>query len=350
MRKIKKLFAGCLILVMFSTLYSPAFAANNSEDVAEVVLREVTSLYADIYSISDATATVSDVSVDDAGNKTFTVNASFHRTLKASSADEAPLIKELAVVAMQINDKSDLAAANSYITARKADIQRNYIGKPQDTNVELQVTLSSGMTAADISIDNIEYVGMVQNLPVTSISPNTGETLKLAAEYELEKAIASSVVSTIMVQKSNYDFEAGAEYARKYSCTSGSSQNHGCHNPAYTFTDNNDCANFVSQCYKAAGIPEDSNWYPYSTYWSTTGNNGAGLRQFLTGIGFTRKTSQSSAVVGSTVNWLNSSGRNLGHVGYIDQNDGSSATFCAHTKCRRSCPVGKENVDYYVPN
>lgn len=201
MRKIKKLFAGCLILVMFSTLYSPAFAANNSEDVAEVVLREVTSLYADIYSISDATATVSDVSVDDAGNKTFTVNASFHRTLKASSADEAPLIKELAVVAMQINDKSDLAATNSYITARKADIQRNYIGKPQDTNVELQVTLSSGMTAADISIDNIEYVGMVQNLPVTSISPNTGETLKLAAEYELEKAIASSVVSTIMVQK-----------------------------------------------------------------------------------------------------------------------------------------------------
>ena len=45
MRKIKKLFAGCLILVMFSTLYSPALAANNSEDVAEVVLREVTSLY-----------------------------------------------------------------------------------------------------------------------------------------------------------------------------------------------------------------------------------------------------------------------------------------------------------------
>ena len=64
---------------------------------------------------------------------------------------------------------------------------------------------------------------------------------------------------------------------------------------------------------------------------------------------FFHSTNEKEAFAGSIINWLNSDGTNAGHVGLVDQNDTATMTFCAHTRCRRSCPWTGEKVDFYIP-
>lgn len=64
---------------------------------------------------------------------------------------------------------------------------------------------------------------------------------------------------------------------------------------------------------------------------------------------FFHSTNEKKAFAGSIINWLNSDGTNAGHIGIVDQNDTATMTFCAHTKCRHSCPWTGETVDFYIP-
>ena len=164
-------------------------------------------------------------------------------------------------------------------------------------------------------------------------------------------ATPSTRASTINSVIKNYDRVRARDYARDWSCTNGSLYDHAtCHNPEYTFYASNDCTNFVSQCLVYGGLPTDSKWKPYTEPWKTTGNAGNGIRQYLTNNGlFFHSTNEKEAFAGSIINWLNSDGTNAGHVGLVDQNDTATMTFCAHTRCRRSCPWTGEKVDFYIP-
>ena len=55
-------------------------------------LEEVTELYTDIYTISDASAYLMNQTMDENGNAVYIVETSFKRTLKAASALEIPAI------------------------------------------------------------------------------------------------------------------------------------------------------------------------------------------------------------------------------------------------------------------
>lgn len=114
----------------------------------------------------------------------------------------------------------------------------------------------------------------------------------------------------------DYNRIAARNYARLFSCDKGISTDHpSCHNDKYEFFEGNDCANFVSQCLENGGLPRDSQWYPYSSYWKTTGNSGSGLRQYITNNDlFFKTTNVNKAFAGSIINQLNSNGTNAGHI------------------------------------
>lgn len=328
-------------------------------------LEEVTELYTDIYTISDASAYLMNQTMDENGNAVYIVETSFKRTLKAASALEIPAIAGMIEAKKQLEDPVEIQAAEEYIAARIADMEENYIGVEQDTNVTLRVTLPAVLpTSASlknaVTHETIEVecgIGEDEYGPLDAIAPRSATEQQETGSALVEEAVSIASLMTDRGTPHNatildYNRIAARNYARLFSCDKGISTDHpSCHNGKYEFFEGNDCANFVSQCLENGGLPRDSQWYPYSSYWKTTGNSGSGLRQYITNNDlFFKTTNVNKAFAGSIINQLNSNGTNAGHVGLIDQNDFSTVTFCAHTNCRNSKPVsfiGYKN--YYVP-
>lgn len=355
-----------MLLVTVMALSVSAMATfSPAGTIVNRALEEVTELYTDIYTISDASAYLMNQTMDENGNAVYIVETSFKRTLKAASALEIPAISGMIEAKKQLEDPVEIQAAEEYIAARIADMEENYIGVEQDTNVTLRVTLPAVLpTSASlknaITHETIEVecgIGEDEYGPLDAIAPRSATEQQETGFALVEEAVSIASLMTDRGTPHNatildYNRIAARNYARLFSCDKGISTDHpSCHNDKYEFFEGNDCANFVSQCLENGGLPRDSQWYPYSSYWKTTGNSGSGLRQYITNNDlFFKTTNVNKAFAGSIINQLNSNGTNAGHIGLIDQNDFSTVTFCAHTNCRSSKPVsfiGYKN--YYVP-
>lgn len=355
-----------MLLVTVMALSVSAMATfSPAGTIVNRALEEVTELYTDIYTISDAFAYLMNQTMDENGNAVYIVETSFKRTLKAASALEIPAISGMIEAKKQLEDPVEIQAAEEYIAARIADMEENYIGVEQDTNVTLRVTLPAVLpTSASlknaITHETIEVecgIGEDEYGPLDAIAPRSATEQQETGSALVEEAVSIASLMTDRGTPHNatildYNRIAARNYARLFSCDKGISTDHpSCHNDKYEFFEGNDCANFVSQCLENGGLPRDSQWYPYSSYWKTTGNSGSGLRQYITNNDlFFKTTNVNKAFAGSIINQLNSNGTNAGHIGLIDQNDFSTVTFCAHTNCRSSKPVsfiGYKN--YYVP-
>lgn len=355
-----------MLLVTVMALSVSAMATfSPAGTIVNRALEEVTELYTDIYTISDASAYLMNQTMDENGNAVYIVETSFKRTLKAASALEIPAISGMIEAKKQLEDPVEIQAAEEYIAARIADMEENYIGVEQDTNVTLRVTLPAVLpTSASlknaITHETIEVecgIGEDEYGPLDAIAPRSATEQQETGSALVEEAVSIASLMTDRGTPHNatildYNRIAARNYARLFSCDKGISTDHpSCHNDKYEFFEGNDCAIFVSQCLENGGLPRDSQWYPYSSYWKTTGNSGSGLRQYITNNDlFFKTTNVNKAFAGSIINQLNSNGTNAGHIGLIDQNDFSTVTFCAHTNCRSSKPVsfiGYKN--YYVP-
>lgn len=356
--KSRKIISMILAAVAALSLCLPAFAASSLEDQ---VLAEVTSLYDNDYDISDTTAQIVSSTENEDGSTTYLVDASFKRTLKETSASDMPYIQGLKEAAAELTDPVEIAAAEDYIAIWTAELEGNYIGVAQDTNVTLSVTIPQGISTRSaytvVPTDIQVFDDMTNNgFPLESIQPKSDAELREDAQETIAQVAENADVQQMSTYAAlspiqYYDRIAARNYARKWSCDSGSSKVHeSCHNPDYKFYAGSDCANFVSQCIHEGGLEIDDAWYPYSSTWTTTGNSGWGLRQYLTGTGyFFHSNNVYDAFAGSVINFLNSDGSNMGHVGLIDQNDTQTITFCAHTSCRHSHTIPDYNRDFYVP-
>lgn len=132
-----------MLLVTVMALSVSAMATfSPAGTIVNRALEEVTpNLYTDIYTISDASAYLMNQTMDENGNAVYIVETSFKRTLKAASALEIPAISGMIEAKKQLEDPVEIQAAEEYIAARIADMEENYIGVEQDTNVTLRVTL-----------------------------------------------------------------------------------------------------------------------------------------------------------------------------------------------------------------
>ncbi len=147
MKRINKIIA--MLLAAATILSLSAMASFSPEEVVvDRALEEVTGLYTDVYAITDASAYLLDQTTDEYGNTVYIVETSFKRTLKAASALEIPAIAGMVKAKNQLEDPAEIQAAEEYIAARIADMEENYIGVEQDTNVTLRVTIPAAMPAS----------------------------------------------------------------------------------------------------------------------------------------------------------------------------------------------------------
>ena len=237
----------CCIMALTMIGSATAFAAEpvDNSAIAEKALSEVTALYEDLYTITNAEAEVQNSTYDDMGNIIVDVVVSFDRTLKATCAEDMPYIQGLEIALTELTDPDEISAASAYIDAKKADLEDNYIGVAQDTYIELQVTVpiatARSNAAQAIGIDNIEYVGMNENVPAKELAPDSNQAMMESGQAAIlniteRMATPSTRASTINSVIKNYDRVRARDYARDWSCTNGSLYDHAtCHNPEYTF-------------------------------------------------------------------------------------------------------------------
>ena len=290
-------FISSILLVVMLMPVSLAASSNDlisrDRNIANQVLSKVTALFTDVYTITDASASVKNKTADKSGNTVYTIDVSFKRTLKATSATEIPLVQGLLTAKSQLTGREEISAADAYITARMKDFNDNYIGVAQDTTGIFIITLpaTSGSTLVvvpnSISINNITMENEVGNgtVPATSVAPRSA-----SEQIQGGKALMADVVSatnnnartnnSILTTTPNptiqqYNRVTARNYARNWSCTLGITGDHEtCHNSSvYLYFEGlsgTDCTNFVSQCLHEGGLPTDSTWYKYSTAWTNT--------------------------------------------------------------------------------
>ncbi len=203
------------------------------------------------------------------------------------------------------------------------------------------------------SFDIQVYDGLMdEEFPLESIQPKSDDELKEAAIATIEQVAEEANMQQMsyaagLLPIQYYDRIVARDYARNFSCNSGSMNDHSsCHNSKYKFYSGNDCANFVSQCIREGGLEPDDYWKPYTSEWISVRY----LTSHMEGNYCYASSNDLDAFAGSIINLLNRDGTNAGHVGLVDQNDTRTMTLCAHTACRKSVPFSWfSNRNFYVP-
>lgn len=114
-----------------------------------------------------------------------------------------------------------------------------------------------------------------------------------------------------------------------------------------------DCANFVSKCVNAGGIPQDKsgNWYQGSTNWIRTGyNKNGGVVPYLTDKGYFKSVSSSSSATLGSIMYYNKKS----HVAMVTLIDGSTIKYSHHSNVKKNSVYyvydsSTDDVTFYVP-
>lgn len=190
-----------MLLVSVMALSISAMATFSPEKaIMSRALEEVTGLYTDVYTISDASAYLMDQTMDENGNAVYIVETSFKRTLKAASALEIPAIAGMIEAKNQLEDPVEIQTAEEYIAARITDMEENYIGVEQDTNVTLRVTLPAALPASAsledvITHETIEVecgIGEEEYGPLDGIAPTSAAEQQETGSALVEEAVSSA--------------------------------------------------------------------------------------------------------------------------------------------------------------
>lgn len=163
----------------------------------------------------------------------------------------------------------------------------------------------------------------------------------------------SDPVMTIVPTYDDYNGTAAVNYANTYVkttslvCQSGSTtlQNKANYNQNYAAYTCNDCANYVSQCLYAGGIPQTTTWAPAKTPWINTGYSTSiyGLKDYMLEYDYAIPVSKSSVEPGGFIAMTT-----ISHVMFVVYNDGYTVKYDAHSSDRyQSSTTTGTNMEFY---
>ena len=319
----------------------------------------------DLYSLvgfrfDDGEVTQSDGSVQ------YKTTVTVSERLKAQSVEEMPFI----------SGYLDELGASSYATmaaSDKAELAKSAFGLDQDTALTeaQQNVVDTFVQSMDTTVEMFdEYIGETSDFTYhIKVSAPVAEPDNITLtgldefdndvninEYELRSYVeiyrngaedAQAAVQSMMISPAwvatkinnynSYNRIAARDYAYKYWSS---------YNPAYTSYKGNggDCANFVSQCLHAGGIPTDATWKADSVSWIRA----SAVPSYMMNKGYATKTSYTNATAGSFA--YTSSG--AGHAVLVTINDGAKIAYTAHTTDRKDAAFSSTdlngNYSFYV--
>lgn len=319
----------------------------------------------DLYSLvgfrfDDGEVTQSDGSVQ------YKTTVTVSERLKAQSVEEMPYIAgyldELGASSystMAASDKAELAKStfglnqdtalteaqqnvvDTFVQSMDATVEMfdEYIGETSDFTYHIKVSAPVAepdnitLTGLD-EFDNDVNINEYELRSYDEIYRNGAEDAQAAVQSMM---ISPAWVATKINNYNSYNRIAARDYAYKYWSS---------YNPAYTSYKGNggDCANFVSQCIHAGGIPTDATWKADSVSWIRA----SAVPSYMVNKGYATKTSYTNATAGSFA--YTSSG--AGHAVLVTINDGAKIAYTAHTTDRKDAAFSSTdlngNYSFYV--
>ena len=319
----------------------------------------------DLYSLvgfrfDDGEITQSDGSVQ------YKTTVTVSERLKAQSVEEMPYIAgyldELGASSystMAASDKAELAKStfglnqdtalteaqqnvvDTFVQSMDATVEmfNEYIGETSDFTYHIKVSApvaepdSITLTGLD-EFDNDVNINEYELRSYDEIYRNGAEDAQAAVQSMM---VSPTWVATKINNYNSYNRIAARDYAYKYWSS---------YNPAYTSYKGNggDCANFVSQCIHAGGIPTDATWKADSVSWIRA----SAVPSYMMNKGYATKTSYTNATAGSFA--YTSSG--AGHAVLVTINDGAKIAYTAHTTDRKDAAFSSTdlngNYSFYV--
>lgn len=319
----------------------------------------------DLYSLvgfrfDDGEVTQSDGSVQ------YKTTVTVSERLKAQSVEEMPYIAgyldELGASSystMAASDKAELAKStfglnqdtalteaqqnvvDTFVQSMDATVEMfdEYIGETSDFTYHIKVS------APVAEPDNITLTGLDEfdnDVNINEYELRSYDEIYRNGAEDAQAAVQSMMVSPAWVATkinnyNSYNRIAARDYAYKYWSS---------YNPAYTSYKGNggDCANFVSQCLHAGGIPTDATWKADSVSWIRA----SAVPSYMMNKGYATKTSYTNATAGSFA--YTSSG--AGHAVLVTINDGAKIAYTAHTTDRKDAAFSSTdlngNYSFYV--
>ena len=319
----------------------------------------------DLYSLvgfrfDDGEVTQSDDSVQ------YKTTVTVSERLKAQSVEEMPYIAgyldELGAssyATMAASDKAELAKSafgldqDTALTEAQQNVVDTFV-QSMDTTVEMfdeyigetsDFTYHIKVSAPVAEPDNITLTGLDEfdnDVNINEYELRSYDEIYRNGAEDAQAAVQSMMISPAWVATkinnyNSYNRIAARDYAYKYWSS---------YNPAYTSYKGNggDCANFVSQCLHAGGIPTDATWKADSVSWIRA----SAVPSYMMNKGYATKTSYTNATAGSFA--YTSSG--AGHAVLVTINDGAKIAYTAHTTDRKDAAFSSTdlngNYSFYV--
>ena len=319
----------------------------------------------DLYSLvgfrfDDGEVTQSDGSVQ------YKTTVTVSERLKAQSVEEMPYIAgyldELGAssyATMAASDKAELAKSafgldqDTALTEAQQNVVDTFV-QSMDTTVEMfdeyigetsDFTYHIKVSALVAEPDNITLTGLDEfdnDVNINEYELRSYDEIYRNGAEDAQAAVQSMMISPAWVATkinnyNSYNRIAARDYAYKYWSS---------YNPAYTSYKGNggDCANFVSQCLHAGGIPTDATWKADSVSWIRA----SAVPSYMMNKGYATKTSYTNATAGSFA--YTSSG--AGHAVLVTINDGAKIAYTAHTTDRKDAAFSSTdlngNYSFYV--
>lgn len=319
----------------------------------------------DLYSLvgfrfDDGEVTQSDGSVQ------YKTTVTVSERLKAQSVEEMPYIAgyldELGAssyATMAASDKAELAKSafgldqGTALTEAQQNVVDTFV-QSMDTTVEMfdeyigetsDFTYHIKVSALVAEPDNITLTGLDEfdnDVNINEYELRSYDEIYRNGAEDAQAAVQSMMISPAWVATkinnyNSYNRIAARDYAYKYWSS---------YNPAYTSYKGNggDCANFVSQCLHAGGIPTDVTWKADSVSWIRA----SAVPSYMMNKGYATKTSYTNATAGSFA--YTSSG--AGHAVLVTINDGAKIAYTAHTTDRKDAAFSSTdlngNYSFYV--
>ena len=319
----------------------------------------------DLYSLvgfrfDDGEVTQSDGSVQ------YETTVTVSERLKAQSVEEMPYIAgyldELGAssyATMAASDKAELAKSafgldqDTALTEAQQNVVDTFV-QSMDTTVEMfdeyigetsDFTYHIKVSAPVAEPDNITLTGLDEfdnDVNINEYELRSYDEIYRNGAEDAQAAVQSMMISPAWVATkinnyNSYNRIAARDYAYKYWSS---------YNPAYTSYKGNggDCANFVSQCIHAGGIPTDATWKADSVSWIRA----SAVPSYMMNKGYATKTSYTNATAGSFA--YTSSG--AGHAVLVTINDGAKIAYTAHTTDRKDAAFSSTdlngNYSFYV--
>ena len=351
--KHKKIIATMMAIAMIigatCGFSSPAAATMTVEDgVTQSVESWFMDNYGQYYDIIDEEFTITRTH-DNGGTTNYTVSVYCQTKLKSQNPESLPYVRGLydAVEARRnanVYSASAETAIDDYVST--LDITDDYNILTMDVVVEVS---NSPATRSLASFALYYQDGMNTQLhPIEDVELDSNEMylhgLADAAPIIEEYSQNASMISTRGY--SSYDRIAARDYAFNWTGSSVTNcYDHGytCgmlqdrskwNNDSYYFIDtltHSDCADFVSQCMYAGGIPiEPGKWQRFlDADYGWTWTYVPSLRNYMVDKGYWDTSSFYWANAGNILYWNDSS-----HIALITLNDGVTNRFTAHTNDR----------------